>query len=214
MQTVVRVVGALFLATYPVIVYLGITNWGPRAVAVLLLSVLVPMLAIRYRTRTSEHLWGVVRVPLAVLAVLVLAALMNDHRLVLALPVLVNAILLLHFAGSLVGPVPLVERLARLEQPELSPSEVRYCRSVTWLWVSFFVVNGVLAGILAVTGPLSLWAVYTGFVSYLLIGLVFTGEFIVRRARFRGFGNGVHDRLLKWILPEAAARTGSTDQRW
>jgi hypothetical protein len=76
------------------------------------------------------------------------------------------------------------------------------------------VVNGVLAGILAVTGPLSLWAVYTGFVSYLLIGLVFTGEFIVRRARFRGFGNGVHDRLLKWILPEAAARTGSTDQRW
>jgi uncharacterized membrane protein len=80
MQTVLRVVGALFLATYPVIVYLGITNWSPRAVAVFLSLVLVPMLAIRYRTRSSEHLWAVVRVPLAVLAVLVLAALMDDRR--------------------------------------------------------------------------------------------------------------------------------------
>jgi len=202
MRKVLRVLGSLFLATYPVIVYFGITHWNPRAVALLLSLVLVAMLPIRYRNRGRKHLWAVVQVPLAVLALLILAALMNDRRLVLALPVLVNAVLLLHFAGSLVGPVPLVERLARLEQPELSPSEVRYCRSVTWLWVSFFVVNGLVAGVLAVTGPLSLWAVYTGLVSYLLIGLVFTGEFIVRRARFRSFGNGLHDRLLKRILPD------------
>lgn len=203
MQTVLHVLGGLFLATYPVIVYFGITNWKPRAVAVLLLLVLVAMLPIRYWNQGSEHLWAVVRAPLAVLAMLVLAALMDDRRLVLALPVLVNMILLLHFAGSLVGPVPVVERLARLEQPELSPSEVRYCRSVTWLWVAFFLVNGLVAGVLAVTGPLSLWAVYTGLVSYLLIGVVFTGEFVVRRVRFRHFGNGFHDRLLKRILPEA-----------
>jgi uncharacterized membrane protein len=203
MQTVLRVVGALFFATYPVIVYLGITNWSPRAVAVLLMLVLVPALSIRYRNRSSEHLWAVVQVPLAVLAVLILAALTNDRRLVLALPVLVNAVLLLHFASSLRGPMPVIERLARLEQPELSPSEVCYCRTVTWLWVSFFVVNGLVAGVLAVTGPLSLWAVYTGLVSYLLIGVVFTGEFVVRRVRFRHFGHGLHDRLLKRILPEA-----------
>ncbi len=202
MRKVLRVLGSLFLATYPVIVYFGITRWNPRAVALLLSLVLVAMLPIRYRNRGRKHLWAVVQVPLAVLALLILAALMNDRRLVLALPVLVNAVLLLHFAGSLVGPVPLVERLARLEQPELSPSEVQYCRSVTWLWVSFFVVNGLVAGVLAVTGPLSLWAVYTGLISYLLIGLVFTGEFIVRRARFRSFGNGLHDRLLKRILPD------------
>lgn len=202
MRKVLRVLGSLFLATYPVIVYFGITRWNPRAVALLLSLVLVAMLPIRYRNRGRKHLWAVVQVPLAVLALLILAALMNDRRLVLALPVLVNAVLLLHFAGSLAGPVPLVERLARLEQPELSPSEVRYCRSVTWLWVSFFVVNGLVAGVLAVTGPLGLWAVYTGLVSYLLIGLVFTGEFIVRRARFRSFGNGLHDRLLKRILPD------------
>ena len=198
-----RVLGYLFLATYPVIVYFGITHWNPRAVALSLSLVLVAMLPIRYRNRPREHLWAVVRVPLSVLALLILAALMNDRRLVLALPVLVNAVLLLHFASSLRGAVPVVERLARLEQPELSPSEVRYCRSVTWLWVSFFVVNGLVAGVLAVTGPLSLWAVYTGLVSYLLIGVVFTGEFIVRRARFRRFGNGLHERLLKRILPEA-----------
>jgi len=203
MQTVLRVVGVLVLATYPVVVYVGITRWNPRAVAVLLLLVLVPMLSLRYRNRSREHLLAVVRVPLAVLAVLILAALINDRRLILALPVVVNAVLLVHFAGSLRGPMPVVERLARLEQPELSPPEVRYCRSVTWLWVVFFVVNGLVAGVLAVTGPLSLWAVYTGLISYLLIGVVFTGEFVVRRGRFRGFGNGLHDRLLKRFLPAA-----------
>ena len=203
MQAVFRVVSVLFFAIYPVVVYVGITRWNPRAVAVLLLLVLVPVLSIRYRNRSRGQLWAVAQVPLAVLAVLILAAFTNDHRLVLGLPVLVNAVLLLHFASSLRGAMPVVERLARLEQPELSPSEVRYCRSVTWLWVSFFVVNGLVAGVLAVTGPLSLWAVYTGLVSYLLIGVVFAGEFIVRRARFRRFGNGLHERLLKRILPEA-----------
>lgn len=101
MQAVLRVVGVLFLATYPVVVYVAITRWNLRAAAVLL--VLVPMLSLRYRNRSREQLWAVVQVPLAVLAVLILAALTNDRRLVLALPVLVNAVLLLHFAGSLRG---------------------------------------------------------------------------------------------------------------
>src|SRR3990172_3432444 len=98
MQTVLRVVGVVFLAAYPVVVYVGITRWNPRAVAVLLLLVLVPMLSLRYRNRSGEHLWAVVRVPLAVLSLLVLAALMDHRRLILALPVLVNAVLLVHFA--------------------------------------------------------------------------------------------------------------------
>jgi uncharacterized membrane protein len=61
------------------------------------------------------------------------------------------------------------------------------------------VVNGLVAGVLAVTGPLSLWAVYSGLISYLLIGFVFAAEFVVRRARFQHFGSSVHDRILKWI---------------
>jgi uncharacterized membrane protein len=199
MQTVLRVVGVVFLAAYPVVVYVGITHWNLGAVAVLSLLVLIPTLSIRYRNRTGEHLAAVFGVPLAVLAVSIFAALMDDRRLILALPVVVNAVLLVYFAGSLRGPIPVVERLARLQQPELSPSEVRYCRSVTWLWVSFFVVNGLVAGVLAVIGPLSLWAVYTGPISYLLIGVVFAAEFVVRRARFQHFGSGLHDRILKWI---------------
>jgi hypothetical protein len=48
---------------------------------------------------------------------------------------------------------------------------------------------------------MSLWAAYTGVISYVLIGAVFALEFLVRRVRFGRFGEGPHDRLLKRIWP-------------
>src|SRR3989304_751524 len=194
MRTLLRVVGVVFLAAYPVVVYFGITHWNLGAVAVLLSLILIPTLSIRYRNRSGEPLGAVFGVPLAVLAVSIFAAWIDDRRLILALPVVVNAVLLVYFAGSLRGPIPVVERLARLQQPELSPSEVRYCRSVTWLWVSFFVVNGLVAGGLAGAGALTLLAGDTGPLSYLLLGFVFAAEFVVRRARFQHFGTALHAR--------------------
>ena len=93
--------------------------------------------------------------------------------------------------------------LSKLLQTELSPAEVRYCRSVTWLWVLFFALNGSIAAFLALRGPISLWAAYTGVISYVLIGAVFALEFLVRRLRFGRFGDGPHDRLLKHIWPRS-----------
>jgi uncharacterized membrane protein len=41
---------------------------------------------------------------------------------------------------------------------------------------------------LAAFAPVSWWALYTGFLAYILIGLGFTVEFIARKRRFRRFG--------------------------
>jgi len=37
----------------------------------------------------------------------------------------------------------------------LSAAEVRYCRSVTQVWSAFFVLNGSMAGVLALAAPLA-----------------------------------------------------------
>src|SRR5690606_34759048 len=98
-------------------------------------------------------------------------------RLFLALPVLVNLGLLANFAASLRGPVSLVERFARLQEPELPPGGPAYCRKVTVAWCGFFVANAVVCAALAVWAPVSWWMLYTGLIGYLLIGVMFTVEY-------------------------------------
>ncbi len=96
-------------------------------------------------------------------------------------PVLVNALMLLIFGGSLFAKQSLVERLARLQTPDLPPEGVIYTRRVTQIWCVFFVLNGGTAAILAWLNWHNAWAVYTGIIAYILMGLLGGGEFLYRK---------------------------------
>jgi uncharacterized membrane protein len=128
--------------------------------------------------------------------------LVDDVRLLLAFPVLVNLLLLLGFGATLrSGRVSAVERFARMQEEELPDGAVAYCRSVTKVWCVFFVLNGAAAGAFALWAPVSWWAAYTGAVAYVLMGLVFGVEYVVRKARFRRYGRGLQDRFLSLFFP-------------
>ena len=58
---------------------------------------------------------------------------------------------------------------------------------------------------LALFAPLAWWSLYTGLVAYFLMGLLFTVEFVVRKATFRRFGDSLPDRVLARILRPAKA---------
>ena len=97
-----------------------------------------------------------------------------------AYPVAVNAIMLTIFLSSLWRGIPVVERLARLREPDLPPAGVRYTRRVTWAWCGFFVFNGAIAGWTALYADLVTWSLYNGVISYGLIALMFVGEWLLR----------------------------------
>lgn len=97
-----------------------------------------------------------------------------------AYPVAVNAIMLVVFVSSLCGSMPVIERLARLREPGLPPSGVRYTRRVTWAWCGFFVFNGAIASWTALYADLATWSLYNGVISYGLIALMFAGEWLLR----------------------------------
>ena len=65
--------------------------------------------------------------------------------------------------------------------PDLPPEGVRHTRRVTQIWCGFFVFNGITAAVLALWQHYDWWAVYTGIVSYILMGLLFAGEWIYRK---------------------------------
>ncbi len=100
-------------------------------------------------------------------------------------PVAVNALLLTLFALSLRHGPSLIERLARLREPDLPPPAVDYTRRVTQVWCLFFLLNGSIALYTALCSSLSVWAWYNGGIAYLLMGALFAIEFIVRRRVMR-----------------------------
>ena len=195
--------GALLVA-FPLLVHAGVSRFGARRTAIALGVLVLPSL-LRAAAQGRARLASALALPATAAALLALAAALDDGRFMLAYPALVNAALLARFGLSLRGERPFVEDLARLSVPDLSPEERRYCRSVTVVWCGFFTANGAAAALLAAFAPRGWWAAYTGVVSYVLIGIVFSAEYVVRKARFGRFGRGPVDRLLAAHLRRPAA---------
>lgn len=94
-------------------------------------------------------------------------------------PVAVNAAWLVFFAASLSGE-SVIEKLARLKEPDLPAAGRRYCRRLTLVWCAFFVLNGLIALDSAVNRTEAWWALYNGLIAYVLIGCLFAGEWLIR----------------------------------
>lgn len=160
---------------YPFVVYLGMERLSPRLFALLLGALWLARALSTRQSPLSRTL------NIAALSFCLVLALADSSALLLGYPVLINLALLGLFAGSLCSGMPIIERLARLQEPDLPPAAVRYTRKVTWVWVGFFSVNAAIATGLALWAPLAWWTLYTGLIAYLLMGLLFAGEWLVRQ---------------------------------
>lgn len=204
LDRLLQLLGSLFTVAYPILVAASVAWLGARTAALVLLGLHVAM-RLRTLRRDLERARGLLGLAALVAVLLALAAILDDARYLLAYPSLVSLALLAYFGWSLRG-IPVVERFARMEAgaEELDEAALRYCRRVTVVWCAFFVVNGGIATALAVWASRGVWAVYTGGVSYVLVGLVFAVEYVVRRARFGRFGTGLVDRILARLLSSGA----------
>ena len=192
---------AVLVVAYPAAVYLGVTHLDARSLGLLMLALLLPNLALRLAAAPPEQRRAVLRLPASLALLVGLGAALGEPRFYLALPVLVNLTLLANFAASLRGPVSLVERYARMQDPELPEGGPAYCRRVTVAWCWFFAANAALGAALAALAPVAWWALYTGALAYILVGLGFTIEFIARKWTFRRYGPSLPDRLLARLMP-------------
>ena len=175
----------MLLAGYPMAVWGGLSLAGSRWVGLVLLAAVVLVVPARLLAQGRRQLGSLIGWAIALSVLPILTLLLDDRRFILSMPVLANAILLGAFGSSLTeGRVPAVERFARVTRTDLSPARVRHCRAATKAWCLFFVVNGLAALALALFAPVSVWALYTGVVSYVLIGMVWAGEYAIRKIRF------------------------------
>ena len=95
----------------------------------------------------------------------------------------------------------MIETFALLQVDEIDADERRYAAGVTRLWCVFFLLNGLVAFGFALEANVVAWTLYTGLISYLLMGTLFSVEFLYRTWRFRRYVGGPLNPLLRRVFP-------------
>jgi uncharacterized membrane protein len=109
------------------------------------------------------------------------ALMLTDSELLLRLyPSLVNLGLLVAFGATLSRGPSMIEKFARLGNPNLGPHAVRHTRRVTRLWCAFFALNGTFSAYTALYWGREAWSLYNGAIAYGLIGVLLVGEIVWR----------------------------------
>ena len=173
---------------YPVIVYCGYRYWGlsPRRLSLMLLA-LAFYHFLNFTRSKSQVERGRTGIFVVLILVCALVAFLADNILFVKFyPVLVNLSLLSFFGFTLWRPPSFAFRMASLHNKSLEKSPlfkavVRYCQKVTIAWCVFFVVNGSIAAFTVFVGSDKIWSLYNGLISYILIGLFFMVEYLVRK---------------------------------
>jgi uncharacterized membrane protein len=159
---------------YPLALWWGQGHFEPRVLAILLLLVVLARLHV-LRVNQAARWW------IGGTLLLVGSAVWANVMLPLKLyPVLVNVALLGVFAYSLGFPPSVVERIARMREPDLPAAAIGYTRRVTQVWCGFFAANGTIALITALWSSPGVWWFYNGLIAYMLMGILFAGEYCVR----------------------------------
>lgn len=194
----------VLVAASPLVLYVALSRARVLEAALLILAfAALKALPAFVQARRAQRI-AALRLP-AVAAGSALAGLVTgEPRMLLLLPSLSQLAFAGVFLGSLRG-TPLVEHFARMQKPELRPEQVRYCRTVTWVWGIVLTVAAVAGLALAAWAPLAVWTAFTAVGSYVLVGVVSTVEWLVRKIRFREYGSWPLDRLLASIFPPPAS---------
>lgn len=159
---------------YPFLLYFGRDTLGVRAIC-LFMAIAWGLRAVFSEQRPHRTLAIICTVFFTLQLLIQLTSIMYWY------PVMLSTVLLTVFASSLYAEHTVIERLARLREPNLPPKGVRYTRCLTQIWCVFFIFNMLITSILIWLKQWHLWMVYTGVISYLIMGLLFVGEWLYRQ---------------------------------
>ena len=181
LKAIVNGVLVILTLLYPVAVYFGLQSFEPRLIALVLLALFCLRLLVSFLGARNKQPQPMQQLPLIVGTVFIAGIVVSNSQIsLLFYPVLMNALLLVVFGLTLIKPPSMIERLARLTEPDLPEQAIGYTRNVTRVWCTFFLLNGLTALYTALCTTMEIWSLYNGFISYVLMGLLFAIEFLVR----------------------------------
>jgi len=171
----------LFIA-YPVLVHLAVVMHRPWLQCVAVACACAGFVYAPLRSGSLPAWLGLVLFAAADFLLISL----GDGAYTLYLPsIVIPALVLSAFAPSLLpGHVPLITRMAESIDGPLSPEQTRYTRAVTWVWTVALCLILLVTLSLLLLWSAEAWSVFANFLSYILLAVLFVGEYGYRRWRF------------------------------
>ncbi len=173
----------LLLLAYPFALHLGVLNHRLQPALLILLSLFLVIGAVML-SRRNRYGWLVLLAVGATGAAITTGKI--DPALLLRLPpVAINGLLFLLFGHTLLpGQRPLISRFAEIIHGHaLDARALRYTRGVTQLWTGLFAVMALESLLLGLLAEPPVWSLFTNFINYLVVALVFILEYQLRLRR-------------------------------
>ena len=128
----------LFIVAYPFALYFGSQFFDFHYISLILIALFAIRLLLMGNSKIAAfRQLGLVSASIGILLALLNLFFKHDHWLKLY-PILVHLALFTLFASTLKQPQTMVERFARLQEPNLDEQGVLYTRQVTKVWCVFF----------------------------------------------------------------------------
>ena len=182
-RKLIMIIIATLVIIYPFLVYFGLIYFNLRYVILLLGFIFLLrffFISSTQRAKKSPFKMTSLLAIILGLGICVLGLIINNPLIVKLYPVLMNLLFLGVFLNSYVHPPTIVERLARITTPDLPLAAVYYTQKVTLVWCMFFCINALVSAYTVFFCSIHVWAIYNGFIAYLIIGFIFIVEYIVR----------------------------------
>ena len=187
-KSILRILFNVVLAMYPLLLFYFLTI---QMVPIRIFSLFIVALAlvefiVRIKRKSDNKLglnsWN----SIVLLFIGVFGFIFNSTTVLKLSPILMNIILLYTFGITLFKPPTMIYRFAVLADKSIPKSLgekkiAAYCYKVTVIWSVFFIINGSIAALTVFSGSILIWTIYNFGVSYILAGILFACEFIVRK---------------------------------
>ncbi len=206
MQLVLKIISGLFIVASPWVLYWTLSQGDVTVAAITLIAWVIVRTIPVLLSAKKEQRAAALQLPAIALVFAVLGWIFDQGILLMILPSATQATFGLTFLRSL-KTTPLIEHFARMVKTELSPGEQAHCRSWTRVWGFYLLVLAALGLVLAATVSLKIWTVYVGIVSYGLVGLLFSVEYVTRKLKFRDYGRNPLDWFLSKLFPAPRPET-------
>lgn len=178
MNPILKGIGIVGLILYPFFVGYGLSQGHLIWVSILLIL----LGALKLLTGGMSLMW-----PLTFFAILCggMSLFFQDQAWLKLYPVLMSLGSCLIFSYTLFKPPSMIERFARIVEPDLPPEGIIWTRKVTQVWCLFFILNALVALYTVYFASTQVWVIYNGFISYVLMGALMLGEYILRKRQQR-----------------------------
>lgn len=169
------VIGIIFLF-YPFIVFIGLKWLEPSIIALILVSLTL----LRFFFAKNNSTIPLIKI-VSINAILLLSfnVFANSAFVLKLYPVVISFSFFSVFIYSIIKPPSVITMIASARN-KITENAVIYTQKVTLVWCVFFILNGLIA-LWTVFQTDEYWTLYNGIISYVLMGILFVCEWLVRR---------------------------------